>query len=663
MPARLCLNMIVKNEAAIIDRCLVSVAPYLAHAVICDTGSTDDTRRRIRETLSQFGVSVELHAIPFANFAQARNDALQRARDSSEAFDYILLADADMELRVSEPGFRTGLTSAAYQLRQENALSYFNVRLVRRDVDARYVGATHEYLDVAGAVERLHGVWFADHADGANRPEKFERDIRLLTTELEAEPDNIRAMFYLAQSLKDAGRPAEAIPWYRRRIEAGGWEEERWYARFMLALCHLRLGERDAFVARALEAYDARPWRTEPLIHLARFYRESGQHEAAMAIAETARAIPYPADDILFIEKDAYSVDLAHEVSISGFYCAAPERKRAGRDACFGLTTQRNASLSVRSRAISNARFYAGPLAEVCPSFVPQRIEMSIAHVWHPMNPSIAVWKDTLHLNIRTVNYVIRPDGTYDISDPEGVVRTTNLTATLNDDLAVTDTVPLDERNDPGPVFPSLVVGFEDGRLFVWRGTPWLLATSRDRNATTMNMMVLLELSDHFEVVRVLPLSSPEPHLPQKNWMPAVLGEELRLIYQCDPTVVLRVDPRDGDVSITDRSIPPVALDHLRGGSQLIPVGEGWLAVTHEVSADEGGRRTYLHRFVGFDQGLHVDRISDPFYLVRLGYEFCAGMTIHPRTGKLVVSFGVDDREAWLGELALTDVLSLLRPI
>ena len=59
---------------------------------------------------------------------------------------------------------------------------------------------THEYVDVPGGVEQLHGVWYKDHASGSNRVDKFERDIALLTKALETEPGNHRYWFYLAQS-------------------------------------------------------------------------------------------------------------------------------------------------------------------------------------------------------------------------------------------------------------------------------------------------------------------------------------------------------------------------------------------------------------------------------------------------------------------------------
>ena len=54
---RLCLNSIVRNEGARLVRMLSSVAPYIAGAVIADTGSTDDTK----EIITDF---CEAHHIP-----------------------------------------------------------------------------------------------------------------------------------------------------------------------------------------------------------------------------------------------------------------------------------------------------------------------------------------------------------------------------------------------------------------------------------------------------------------------------------------------------------------------------------------------------------------------------------------------------------------------
>ena len=44
-----CLNMIVKNESKVVERCLDSVKSLIDYWVIVDTGSDDGTQKVIRE--------------------------------------------------------------------------------------------------------------------------------------------------------------------------------------------------------------------------------------------------------------------------------------------------------------------------------------------------------------------------------------------------------------------------------------------------------------------------------------------------------------------------------------------------------------------------------------------------------------------------------------
>lgn len=87
---RLCLNMIVRDKAAVIERCLASVRPHIDAWVIVDTGSVDDTPERILRALQ--GVPGELHHRPWRDFAHNRNEALELARSHG---DWLLFIDAD----------------------------------------------------------------------------------------------------------------------------------------------------------------------------------------------------------------------------------------------------------------------------------------------------------------------------------------------------------------------------------------------------------------------------------------------------------------------------------------------------------------------------------------------------------------------------------------
>jgi glycosyltransferase involved in cell wall biosynthesis/tetratricopeptide (TPR) repeat protein len=355
---RLCLNMIVKNETANLERCLGAVASYINFWVIGDTGSTDGTQDFILKFFAERGIPGELHSFPFINFAQARNAALDLAHASELAWDYLLLDDADMELVVEDPDFRAKLEAPCYDLLQRSGISYWNVRLVRRDADARYHGVTHEYLAVEGGGQRLHGVWYKDHASGSNRVDKLDRDIRLLTEALAEEPENHRYWFYLAQTYRDAGRLAEAAEAYAKRAEMGGWDEEAWYARLQEARCLRDLNDEGGFLRQALAAFSRRPHRAEPLYDLARYQRERGRNEAAALFAEQGLAVGRPEGDVLFLEDYVYDWGLREELSIAANYSSDPERKARGAAACRWLATNSRIPAAPRDLARHNLQFY-----------------------------------------------------------------------------------------------------------------------------------------------------------------------------------------------------------------------------------------------------------------------------------------------------------------
>lgn len=316
--------MIVRDEAAIIERCLAAVVPWIDAYAIHDTGSSDGTAEIVRSFLERHGVPGRVTHGRFDDFAQARNDSLVAARDTATAYDadYLLLCDADMELVVDDAAFRDVLTADAYLLGQRaSGLHYANVRLVRVDAPTRYVGVTHEYLDVGVAARpTLAGAWFRDHAEGSSRQGKFERDLALLERGLTAEPDNARYVFYRAQTLRDLGRDRQAVSAYEHRASLGGWEEEAWYSLLQVAVLRERLGDSDPDVLAAyLAAFERRPGRAETLVELARHLRERGRHELAHVFATRAAQLS-PTDDLLFVVPACYGWRARDELSISSYW-------------------------------------------------------------------------------------------------------------------------------------------------------------------------------------------------------------------------------------------------------------------------------------------------------------------------------------------------------
>jgi hypothetical protein len=313
--------MIVRNEAAIIERCLASVQPYIDSYYILDTGSSDGTPEIIEQFFSKAGIPGEVGRSEFINFSASRNQALEQLVASNIPHDYILLIDADMELVVSDQDWKRGLTGDVYNVRQSNVIAYDNIRIIRSNLRPTYVGVTHEYLDVGGRPKpRLLGIEMIDHASGSNRVGKFERDATMLAKALETEPDNTRYVFYLAQSYRDAGQLSLAYETYARRVSMAGWIEERFIAQLEMGRLAIRMGKSEAVVSKdLLDAFDLRPIRAEPLHELAAYYRTRAQWGRAYVYARTGVEIQIP-DDQLFVSQPVYDWMLLDELSIAAYW-------------------------------------------------------------------------------------------------------------------------------------------------------------------------------------------------------------------------------------------------------------------------------------------------------------------------------------------------------
>jgi tetratricopeptide (TPR) repeat protein len=649
--------MIVRNEMANLERCLGAVADHIDCWVIGDTGSGDGSQEFIRSFFAARKKPGELHSFPFHNFEQARNAALDCAYASPMAYDYLLLADADMELVVEDLDFRSRLEAPCYSLLQRSGISYWNSRIVHRGAGARYIGVTHEYLAVPGDTRQLRGVWFKDHASGSNRVDKFERDIRLLSDALKTEPENHRNWFYLAQSYKDAGRMLEAAETYGKRAEMCGWAEEAWYALLQAARCRLKLGDEGEFLRLALTAFNQRPQRAEPLYELAKFYREKGMTDASALFSEAGLAIARPQQDILFLEDFVYTAGLQEEYSIAANYAHDPARRERGFAACNRLALSREVPPQSRDLARLNLFFYLKPANALMPSFTARPVGFTPPDGYRPSNPSVTRLGSEIALLQRAVNFSLSEDGTYQ-TPSDMPIHTRNFLLRLDADLAIASSTEILAPADmPTPAFKE-VQGFEDGRLFAWQNGLWCIACVRELSPEGWCDQVLARTAEagpaSCRLTDWLVLAPEGARRHEKNWMPKIAGDALRFICACDPARL--VDERAR--TLVD-AVPVIAAEQFRGGTQAIVFDGGWLALIHEVS-ERDNLRYYQHRFVWFDLTNQLRRVSRPFFFNQKGVEFAAGLAHHPDGKRLMISYGVGDREAWIATVDDGEVLRLL---
>jgi predicted GH43/DUF377 family glycosyl hydrolase len=141
--------------------------------------------------------------------------------------------------------------------------------------------------------------------------------------------------------------------------------------------------------------------------------------------------------------------------------------------------------------------------------------------------------------------------------------------------------------------------------------------------------------------------------------MPFVHKDALAFVYASAPTMILGWDADTARVTKLSLSDGPPEAEEYRGGSQGVPLDDGYLFIVHEVVVS-AAKLQYLHRFVLLDPRLELTAASESFTFVSDPVEFCAGLA--RRGDDLVLSFGVSDAAAGLAIVPLDEARKLLRP-
>lgn len=367
---KICLNMIVKNEEAVIERCLRSVLPFIDCWCIVDTGSTDATKDIVNRVLKEkpgklyeqewvnFGVNRTL-GVGLAQKMRIVSDAhtgrfiVEREKNviSSDGLkaDFILFMDADDQFVDSEyfNPYRLDKTKSHFVRMLLGDTEYRRMLIVPNTVQWSWEGVLHEYPVPASPVTSSDGVVPAltvkAGVEGARSrdPEKYTKDADMLKTELEKDPTNARNQFYYAQSLNHAGLYVEAFSAYQRRSTMGGFEEEAWYSEFQTGMMVLKIESIKSGADLTLRgALNRRPWRAEPALALARYYRvDREDYASAYAYASLAATTPYPVEDMLFVDKSVYQWAAKDEMAIAAYWIG---RKAESRMLCLQLLDEKS---------------------------------------------------------------------------------------------------------------------------------------------------------------------------------------------------------------------------------------------------------------------------------------------------------------------------------
>ncbi|MSZ89737.1 MAG: glycosyltransferase [Actinobacteria bacterium] len=299
-------------------------------------------------------------------------------------------------------------------------------------------------------------------------------------------------------------------------------------------------------------------------------------------------------------------------------------------------------------------------LNDLAPSATASDLVVPLDAGWSLMNPTIASVEGGFKLIARSINWV-NDGGHYRVVDSDGVFRTRNFLLDADDRMTIVDSTEMSPMIPVGaPVFPSHVVGLEDCRLIRIEDAWYAVGAVRDRSPDRTTQMALVRI-DGANFGELITLPSPRPGHYEKNWMPFEHEGALHFVYSCAPTVILRCDPVTGSlVTISTEPGPGDSTNlRMRGGSQGVDVGDGWLFVVHELTHVDSAPR-YEHRFIHLDRSFVIDAVSPPFHFEERAIEFCAGLALSGTD--LLVTYGVADRRAGAIRVALAEVLAMLEP-
>jgi hypothetical protein len=717
------LLTMVKNESRIIERLMGSVKGRADAIVVCDTGSTDNTVELATKWLEANAMPGKVFNFPFVNFGKSRTQSFVCCQEwlasgsAPQGWDsancWALLLDGDMML--SREIDRSALAAqapshiAGVSLKQANgSLVYSNMRLLRCSEPWICKGATHEAWTCPPG---KHTILFespvlTDHGDGGCKADKYPRDVRLLKEDLEEMPGDPRTLFYLGQTYLCMRDWPNAIETLKKRVAAGGWEEETYQAEVYLGECYEADGKPAEAVAAWLAAWQRRPHRTEAAMRLITHYRKQpkSQFIAAMFFEKlfatqfgqnflTGDPVGAPANnqDILFVNVRDVDYHIWEEMGILGFYMGGAAKKATWlRMDELDLTNKLN--WHEFNQLFGQVHWYdwlLKPRRQARFALPLERLPWAgeeQAGCWQPFNPSIRPHPsgNGYQVNLRYANYFTKEAKHYDYRGFHGQVLTRNCLMDISgrshpdwnapvriEEIKINSAYKQNEAH--------YIRGVEDCRLVQGASDRLeFMGTSQSYSSNGTNKIFHVwrgaeeEWGGWHLKQQALP-AGVSPTETQKNWLPfrrAESGGQLMHIYSFSPFKVCDSASGREIITVDTAGEGKFRLREYRGSAgpaewrSRDPTfsDERWLCVMHKVYIGGDGRR-YYHRFLTLDKDLRPSRVSCWVRMTGERVEYWSGIAKgvgEDGAPTYWITYGLQDSQAYVAEMGAEDIERLM---
>lgn len=325
------LCMIVKDEEAVLARCLESIKDVVDEIIIVDTGSTDRTKEIARRYTEQ------VFDFTWVNdFAAARNEAFSKATcqyqmwlDADDVFPEAS-ARALLELKETlDPAVDLVTMKYLTHWNKEGQpiLSATRERLFKRSKGYVWLDPVHECIPLTGNVLytdievhhkklKQEGVSYRN----LNIYQALEKSGARLTP---------RQQYYYARELKDHGHWKKSASYFKKFLQSGkGWVEDNIASCYNLSICYQRLGEEKKILPVLLKSFQYDAPRAEICCEIGYYYKRAALYAPALKWFEIAANLGAP-DSIGFILQDYWGYIPNIECCVCA--CHLGDFARAGR--------------------------------------------------------------------------------------------------------------------------------------------------------------------------------------------------------------------------------------------------------------------------------------------------------------------------------------------
>ena len=445
-----------------------------------------------------------------------------------------------------------------------------------------------------------------------------------------------------AQSLIEDCKYAQAL----ERLELTLKENPSFSLKYQLGCVYEKLNRWSEALYWYLEAFQDNPKDTSSLLAITAYYRHQGANDVAHIFAKYGHTLS--------------PEEFEREMSIVAYYTPFQQE---GYLAAGNLLTRKNQPPLSLLNAYRNFLFYVKQI----PKTKTQRLNIQIPdspdqklEVYYPMNSSILRKPSGYQMICRAVNYTQQGAKEFRSTDPFGYFKSRNFLIELGPDFQVlSQTEILDFTKESWPI-PCNVLGLEDPRMFCWNEEIWFTCTTYENAPFGVPRMALCQLNKEGHIQQKIFLEGPHPYRCEKNWLPFVSENELKVMYSYDPFQIYRVNLANGECQPIFSYDPEKSFKEFRGSAGPLSFDGGYLVLVHETVIKPDSSRVYLHRFLYLDQDFFIQKISFPFIFFHLGVEYCAGMCLDHEKKHAILSIGLEDREAHICQVDLDVVRSLL---